>query len=400
MRGILSPFAFGFGGQVRPTINAMIARLLTLVMMALAAAAAPAPPRVEHLAVPEGGLQPQAAIDARGTIHLIYYKGPAAGGDLYYVRRGANDAAFSAPIRVNSDAGSAIAAGAVRGGRLALGRTGWIHIAWNAAHAVERNGEPVTPMWYARLAPGARAFEPQRAIGDHTTYLDGGGTVAADPKGRVYIVWHARGATDGETHRQMRLAASTDDGAHFAADMVLANPGGACSCCSVQALVDTSGRLQIIYRSAGDGIHRDAMWMTAGPSGASSPVTLQPWQLPACPMTTFAIAEGQGALAGAWMIDQQIYTATLNPEARTASAPSPMSGTAPRNHPAIAINRNGDRLVAWIEGANRSRDGRVAWELRDASGKTIASQADAGVVPPLTLVAPIARSDGSFVLIY
>jgi hypothetical protein len=378
----------------------MMSRLFALAALVLAAAHPAHPIPVEHVAVPDGGLQPQAAIDARGTIHLIYYKGPAGGGDLYYVRRAANAAAFSAAIRVNSDAGSAIAAGAVRGGRIALGRDGWVHVAWNAAHAVERQGESITPMWYARLAPGARTFEPQRAIGSYTKYLDGGGTVAADAKGHVYVVWHAMGATSGEMHRQIRIAASSDDGGHFAADTVLANAGGACSCCSVQALVDTAGQLQMLYRSAGDNIHRDAMWMTAGPRGASAAVRLQPWELPACPMTTFAIAEARGALVGAWMIDQQIYTATLNPGTRTASAPSPMNGAAARNHPAIAINRNGDRLFAWIEGANRSRDGHVAWELRGASGARLASQADAGVVPPLTLVAPIARPDGSFLVIF
>jgi hypothetical protein len=386
----------------------MIARTPALLVLAALTAVAPVlrsaqreeGPRVEHLAVPDGGIQPQAAIDARGTIHLIYYKGPPAGGDLYYVRRAARDTAFSTPIRVNSDPLSAIAAGAVRGGRLALGRDGWIHVAWNAAHAVERNGESITPMWYARLSPGGRAFEAQRAIGTNTKYLDGGGTVAADGRGHVYVVWHAMGAAPGEMHRQIRVAASSDHGAHFAADRVLANPGGACSCCGVQGLVDEAGRLQVLYRSAGEAIHRDAMWLTVGPKGDSPAVTLQPWELPACPMTTFAIAESRGTLVGAWMKTQQIYTATLNPDARTASAPSPMGGSAPRNHPAIAINASGDRLFAWIEGANRSRDGSVAWELRDASNTPIDARSDAGSAPPLTLVAPLARPDGSFVLVF
>jgi hypothetical protein len=329
--------------------------------------------------------------------HHLIYCGEAAGGDLF-VRRAAVPRFGADPREQRPE--QRIAAGAVRGGRLSLGHDGWVHVAWNASRAVMRNGESITPMWYARLALGARAFEPQRAIGDDTKYLDGGGTIAADSHGGVYIVWHARGATDGEMHRQMRLAVSTDDGAHFASDTVLANPGGACSCCSVQALIDASGWMQLIYRSAGDGIHRDATWMTVGPLGASPPVTLQPWQLPACPMTTFAIAEGGGALVGAWMSEQQIYTATLDPKTRTASAPSSMNGAGSRNHPALAINKDGDRLVAWIEGANRSRDGSVAWELRDASGARLASQADAGVVPPLTLLAPIARPDGSFVLIF
>lgn len=379
----------------------MASRLLAFVLFA-AVAATPVPEArpVEHLAVPDGGIQPQAAIDARGTIHLIYYKGPAAGGDLYYVRRAATDAAFSSPVRVNSEPGSAIAAGAVRGGRIALGRNGWIHVAWNAAHAVERGGESITPMWYSRLAPSGRAFEAQRAIGTRTKNLDGGGTVTADSRGHVYVVWHAMGVTPGEQNRQIQMAASADDGGHFAADMALGNDTGACSCCGVQGLVDASGRLQLLYRSAGEAVHRDSMWMTVGSSGGLPAVTLQPWQLPACPMTTFAIAEGAGTLAGAWMVDQQIFMSTLDPETRTASAPSPMAGSAARNHPGLAINRNGDRLVAWVEGANRSRDGSVAWELRDRTGATLRSQRAAGLVPPLTLVSPIARPDGSFVLIY
>src|SRR5581483_10893296 len=57
--------------------------------------------RVELVAAPDGGIQPQAVIDAGGTLHLIYYKGDPAHGDLYYVRRGPGSAGFSAPIRVN-----------------------------------------------------------------------------------------------------------------------------------------------------------------------------------------------------------------------------------------------------------------------------------------------------------
>jgi len=382
---------------------AMLTRLVIVALVAGLTTAAHAPvraPRVEHMTVPDGGIQPQAAIDARGTIHLIYYKGAPAGGDLYYVRRGAADTAFSTPLRVNSESSSAIAAGAVRGGRLALGRNGWVHVAWNASHPVEHNGESITPMWYTRLAPGSRAFEPQRAIGTHVTSLDGGGTVAADATGRVYVVWHAMGAEPGEMHRPIYVASSRDDGGQFAADQIFASEGGACGCCGVRALVDAAGRLQVLYRSAGGGIHRDATWMTIGAQGAHPSVRLQPWELPACPMTTFALAESRDALVGAWMIERQIFTATLNPATRTASAPSPMDGTAPRDHPAIAINREGVRLFAWIEGANRSRDGSVAWEMRNASGTPIASERAAGTVPPLTLLAPIALPDGTFWLIF
>src|SRR5436190_1303701 len=107
------------------------------------------------------------------TIHLLYFKGEPAAGDLFYVRRRARDAGFSAPVRVNSESGTAIATGSVRGGQIALGRSGWIHVAWNGSKPIERGGEKLTPMWYARLAPGGNGFEAQRSIGTHTRHLDG-----------------------------------------------------------------------------------------------------------------------------------------------------------------------------------------------------------------------------------
>jgi hypothetical protein len=38
--------------------------------------------------------------------------------------------------------------------------------------------------------------------------------------------------------------------------------------------------------------------------------------------------------------------------------------------------------------------------LRDERGRRLASQTDAGATPPLSLIAAIARPDGSFALIY
>lgn len=105
----------------------------TAVWLAGLQATQPLVRRVAIVATPNGGIQPQAVIDAAGTIHLLYFKGEAGSGDLFYVRRKARDAEFSAPQRVNSEARTAIAAGSVRGGQIALGRNGWIHVGWNGS---------------------------------------------------------------------------------------------------------------------------------------------------------------------------------------------------------------------------------------------------------------------------
>ncbi len=44
-----------------------------------------ASPKVTFEKTPHNGIQPQAIIDARGTLHLLYYKGKLREGDLYYV---------------------------------------------------------------------------------------------------------------------------------------------------------------------------------------------------------------------------------------------------------------------------------------------------------------------------
>ena len=376
--------------------------LLPLLLAAVALGASPQPsrPDVEIVATPGGGIQPQAAIDGAGTIHLLYFKGEPAAGDLFYVRRATREAGFSAPLRVNSQPGSAIATGSVRGGQIALGRNGWIHVAWNGSTPVERGGEKLTPMWYARLPPGAHAFEAQRPIGTQTKYLDGGGSVAAGADGRVHVVWHAAGAEEGETHRRIYVATSTNDGARFAPERTFTTDEGACGCCGAETLVDAKGRLQVLYRSAGAMIHRDAMWMTIGPEGASAPVRLQPWELPACPMTTFAMAATQAGIVAAWETAQQIYTAVLDTDRRTFSAVAPMAGVAVRKHPSVAINAAGRRLIAWTEGTAWARGGTVAWALQDQRGEPIASAANAGTVPVWGLVAAIARPDGTFVVFH
>ena len=96
--------------------------------------------------VPHAGIQPEAVVDNAGTLHLIYFSGEPAGGDLYYVRSRDLGATFSTPVRINSQAGSAIATGTIRGGQLALGRTGRVHVVWNGSDAACKSNVFCAPL--------------------------------------------------------------------------------------------------------------------------------------------------------------------------------------------------------------------------------------------------------------
>jgi hypothetical protein len=168
--------------------------------------AAKTPAKVMLLKTPNGGIQPQLKVDSRGVLHLIYFKGNPMAGDIFYVRREPGADTFSVPLRVNSQPRSAIATGTIRGAQIAIGQGNRVHVAWNGSNSAEPKGPGGTPMLYTRLNPPSRAFEPQRNLITWAGGLDGGGTIAADSKGRVYVAWH--GASMGAT--------SASAGAHAA----------------------------------------------------------------------------------------------------------------------------------------------------------------------------------------
>src|SRR5262245_28917908 len=92
--------------------------------LTLGATAQASDKRVNVMRVPDRGIQPQAVLDGKGVLHLIYFKGEPAAGDLFYVRGESGKRILSEPIRVNSQPASAIAVGTIRGGQLAIGKNG------------------------------------------------------------------------------------------------------------------------------------------------------------------------------------------------------------------------------------------------------------------------------------
>ena len=242
--------------------------------------------------LPSGGIQPQVAVDSKGTAHVVYFVGDPANGDLFYSTL--NGATFSKPIRVNSEPGSAIATGTVRGARIAVGRGGRVHVAWNgSARATPKGPGDSTPMLYARLDPSQGRFEPQRNIVQAAIGLDGGGAIAADDRGRVFIAWHAGGPTSkGEGDRRVWLATSVNDGQSFSKEVPVSDPStGACGCCGMDGLVDRTGSFFLLYRSARDVVHRDTYLLSSTDGVRFSSLKIDEWNICACPMSTFSLAQ-------------------------------------------------------------------------------------------------------------
>jgi len=188
-----------------------VLKLLGIGVLLLPVASTPGdfarPETVTLRRVPEGGIQPQVAVDRMGNLHMVYYKGDPGHGDLYYVRSRDGGVSFSAPLRVNSIVDSAIATGNIRGASIAVGGNGRVHVAWNGSHTLTPGrvyGKE--PMLYTRLNDAWAACEPQRDLIQMARGIDDGGALAADAFGNVYVVWHAPRAR----HRRRKQSARLD----------------------------------------------------------------------------------------------------------------------------------------------------------------------------------------------
>ncbi len=359
---------------------------------------------VELRRTPEAGIEPRGVVDKQGILHLIYFKGDPAAGDVFYVRKEPGAASFTTAWQVNSQSGSVLATGSVRGAQIAIGKNGRAHVAWFGSGAAKPRGPGSgTPMLYTRLDDTGSAFEPQRNVIQYATGLDGGGSIAADRWGNVYVAWHANPKANGEASRRVYLARSTDEGISFAREVpAYGEATGACGCCGMRTFADDQGTLYILYRTATELIHRDMELLISRDRGNSfAGKRLAKWTLSACPMSTDDICQGAGRVLAAWETAGQVYYDEVSPTALQISSPVAAPGSGDnRKHPSLAVNTRGETLLAWTEGTAWQKGGSIAWQCFDNTGRPIGTVGRADGLPVWGLVAAIPKLEGGFTIFY
>jgi hypothetical protein len=361
---------------------------------------------VTLIRAPDEGIQPQTAVDSNGIVHLIFFKGNQGGGDIFYARRDPGREGFASPMRVNHQPASAIATGTIRGAHLAVGKSGRVHVSWmggSGATRAQLDGKEITPMLYSRLNDAGTAFESERNLITSAAGLDGGGTVAADGHGNVYVAWHASapGNERGEAGRAVFVARSSDEGRTFERE-VRANPKptGACGCCGMRAFADSNGTLYLAYRAANE-ISRDMTLLVSRERGASFEMTiLNKWLIKGCPMSSCSFAEGRMGVLAATEKSDRVYFNFIDPTTLTLSKPVAASSGGKSKHPTLAANTKGDVLLAWTEGTAWQKGGALAWEVFDKTGTPTGENGRTDGVPVWSLPSAYCQPDGRFVIVY
>lgn len=373
--------------------------------LAVSASIAGEPSQVSLIRVPNGGIQPQLAVDGKGTLHLIYFRGLHGSGDVYYVRSTDSGQKFSEPIRVNSQPGSVIATGNIRGAQLAVGKKGRVHVAWMGSSKAEPRGPGnALPMLYTRMCDDGTTFERQRNLIQSAYGLDGGGSLGADDAGNVEVTWHApESGLEGERNRRVWIVRSHDEGKTFSPEKAISDgQTGCCGCCGMRAFATRNGDVYVLYRSAAQKVHRDTYLLSAKSlSNKFQSEKLDAWEIANCPMSSFALNESGGKILAAWESDGQVCFTRIDPASGKHDRPISAPGSGGRRkHPVIAGNANGETILVWTEGMGWDRGGSVAWQVFDKEGRPTATKGQAKGVPAWSLVAVFTRPNGGFTIIY
>lgn len=375
-------------------------------------------PAAPHKAVlllrtPDGGIQPQA-VEHKG-IHLIYFKGDAKGGDVFYVKGGLDgeEMKWSKPLCVNSQRDSVLAMGNIRGAQLAIGKDGRAHVAWvGSSKAEPKTPGGQTPMIYSRLNDEGTAFEPQRNVVQEAGGVEGG-SISAEGQD-IKIFWHAaEPGKKGEVNRRVWMIESHDGGKTFPEKEKAISPAdtGVCGCCGMRAIARTSDTPVLLYRSATEGVHRDTYFLHLNSqTNTFDALKLDTWKTEMCPMSMFSVQQAPRGWLAAWETRGQVYYGRIDRPGKLVRRSEALGAGNKRKYPVVCSNGR-SMLLAWTEGMEWNKGGAVAWQLYDgvdadkdtpcknSSAITNCSGRAEGV-PAWSLIAAVPVGDNQYVIFY
>lgn len=360
-------------------------------------------PAIRLETVPDHGIQPLLATDARGMVHLIYFKGSTTdgtdhSGHLYY--RSYEQDRWSPAVQVSSspfDRKDAIARAS-----FALDGNGRVHVTWL------NNDLPA--LMYSQSDIDRKRFAAERAIvREPMQGVESSASIAAW-ENTVSIVWHA-GDLDEEEARRVYAIHSQDAGAGFRAVRSLdAARLGACACCGLAANHGSNGHLLVAYRSAINGDGRHMQLLDSGPGEESQGGTrlLSEWLIAGCPVTTSDFTHRTSAGSGKpdqWLVfETQGRIHAFDAGNPGHAAPEPVRESlvpARQKHPAIAVNDAGYRLVVWGEAPGFVAGGSLNLQLTDKTGKILpAPDTRHRRIADYSAAAVATLDDGSFLVLY
>jgi hypothetical protein len=341
---------------------------------------APALEPVAVLSAEGGALQPSAAVDAKGGVHVAC----VAGGKIVVASRPRGAAAFAAHAVAD---GRDAACGMRRGPRLASCGDALV-VSWiDSRYDREKNAQAGSRNLLAsRSTDGGATWSAPAPVNRRKAACgEGLHAMAAGPGKALYAAW-LQPAKERKSGTEVRCARSEDAGATWEGEVTAyRSPSGTvCECCHPSLAVSPEGKVAVLFRNSLDGA-RDMYVATSADAGrtfaAARKLGRGTWPLAACPMDGGGLAFGPGGtLFTAWRRDATVYvTGAGEAEEEAGRGDQPWAGGVPGGDSFVLWTASaGDLLVAPLGTPGRGV-GRLAAGEERCAGPVVAGSAS-GVV--------------------
>jgi hypothetical protein len=252
---------------------------------------------------PNAPQQPQLAIDAKGTIHVVF----GQKGAIHYCRSEDGGKTFKPSTTVASPL--QIALGMRRGPRITASSDSVCITFIGGNEGKGRDGDVLS----IRSVDKGNSWSQPVAINDiHGSGREGLHGMASGPGEMLCCVWLDLRSQQTE----VMAATSTDGGSTWGKNnLVYRSPtGSVCECCHPSVCFDSEGSIYVLWRNALRG-DRDMYYAKSIDGGAhfgqANKLSLEKWRLDACPMDGGSIAvSNDGEVTTTWRRRDTVFLTT------------------------------------------------------------------------------------------
>lgn len=255
--------------------------------------------------MPQHPQQPQLAIDANGTIHVVF----GLGGQLRHYRSTNGGKSYVDSPRLPLVHG--VALGMRRGPRIAATDA---KVCITAIGALDANGSKGNLLAIRSTDGGETWDDPVRVNDTDQSAREGLHAMALGPQGKMCCVW-----LDLRNEKTEVMASISGDGGSTWSknSLVYKSPDGSvCECCHPNVAFNRQGHVIAMWRNAVDG-DRDMYFATSSDGGKTFGKATKlgdgSWSLDACPMDGGSLAVSPaGKIVTVWRRESNVYLSPSN----------------------------------------------------------------------------------------
>jgi len=180
---------------------------------------------------------PSIAVDPNGNIYVVWYDKRNGNWDIYFAKSTNGGVSFGPNVRVD-DTGASTSVQVYAS--VCTDANGRIYVVW----IDNRNGN--WDIYFARSTDGGVSFESNVQVDDGRAYIQSQNipSVAADPAGNIYVVWHASLTGNWDIY----FARSTDGGVSFGPNVRVDDTGASTSVQSFASIAtDINGNIYVVW---------------------------------------------------------------------------------------------------------------------------------------------------------